>query len=121
MWGPKQDKVRKPSVSRLYCWIFTMRVSEEERSARDGVYRHVAVPRGKQDHAHAPSCAVYLCAGYIQSPGFDEKTRYPTAMDAWLRLRVPAGHDVMISFLHFDVGQKLGTFMGTDRVQVQTV
>ena len=37
IWGPKQDKVRKPSVLRLYCWIFNMRVSEEERSARDGV------------------------------------------------------------------------------------
>ena len=22
MWGPKQEKVRKPGVMRLYCWIF---------------------------------------------------------------------------------------------------
>ena len=35
MWDPKQGKVRKPRVLRLYCWIFSMRVSEEERSARD--------------------------------------------------------------------------------------
>ena len=34
MWGPKQDKVRKPWVLRLYCWISSMRVSEEERSVR---------------------------------------------------------------------------------------
>ena len=32
MWGPKQEKVRKPRVLRLYCWISSMRVSEEERS-----------------------------------------------------------------------------------------
>ena len=32
MWGPKQEKVRKPRVLRLYGWIFIMRVSEEERS-----------------------------------------------------------------------------------------
>ena len=37
MWSPKQDKVRKPQVSCLYFWIFSMRVSEEERSVRDGV------------------------------------------------------------------------------------
>ena len=37
MWGPKQEKVRKPWVLRLYCWIFSMRVSEKERSVRDGV------------------------------------------------------------------------------------
>ena len=37
MWGPKQEKVQKPWVLHLYCWIFSMQVSEEERSARDGV------------------------------------------------------------------------------------
>ena len=37
VWGPKQEKVRKPGVLRLYCWISSMRVSEEERSVRDGV------------------------------------------------------------------------------------
>ena len=37
MWGPKQEKARKPRVLRLYCWISSMRVSEEERSVRDGV------------------------------------------------------------------------------------
>ena len=37
MWGPKQEKVRKPWVLRLYCWISSMWVSEEERSIRDGV------------------------------------------------------------------------------------
>jgi len=31
LWGPKQETVR------LYCWIFSMRVSEKERSVRDGV------------------------------------------------------------------------------------
>ena len=35
MWGPKQEKVRKPRVLCLYCWISSMRVSEEERSVRD--------------------------------------------------------------------------------------
>ena len=30
MWGPKQEKVRKAGVLRLYCWISSMRVSEEE-------------------------------------------------------------------------------------------
>ena len=29
-----------------------MRVSEEERGVRDGVYRHAAVQRGKQDQNH---------------------------------------------------------------------
>ena len=37
MWGPKQEKVRNPWVLRLYCWIFSMRVSEKERSVQDGV------------------------------------------------------------------------------------
>ena len=37
MWGPKQEKVRKPWVLRLYCWIFSMCVSEKERGVRDGV------------------------------------------------------------------------------------
>ena len=37
MCGPKQEKVRKPRVLRLYCWIFSMRVSEKERRVRDGV------------------------------------------------------------------------------------
>ena len=36
MCGPKQEKVRKPRVLRLYCWISGMRLSEEERSVRDG-------------------------------------------------------------------------------------
>ena len=36
MWGPKQEKVRKPRVLRLYCWIVSMRVSEEERSLTVG-------------------------------------------------------------------------------------
>ena len=52
MWGPKQNKVRTPRIVRLYCWIFSIRVSEEERSARDGVCRPVAVQRGKQDQNH---------------------------------------------------------------------
>ena len=34
LWGPKQETVRKPWVLR---WIFSMRVSEKERSVRDGV------------------------------------------------------------------------------------
>ena len=37
LWGPKQETVRKPWVLHLYCWIFSMRVSEKERSVRDGV------------------------------------------------------------------------------------
>ena len=37
MWGPKQEKVQKPRALRLYCWIFSMQVSEEERCVRDGV------------------------------------------------------------------------------------
>ena len=32
MWDPKQEKMRKPRVLYLYCWIFSMRVSEEERN-----------------------------------------------------------------------------------------
>ena len=28
MWGPKQDKVRKPQVLHFYCWIFSTWVSE---------------------------------------------------------------------------------------------
>ena len=37
MWGPKLEKLRKQRVLRLYCWIFSIRVPEEERSVRDGV------------------------------------------------------------------------------------
>ena len=37
MWGPKREKVRKPRVLRLYCWSFSMSVSEKERSVRDVV------------------------------------------------------------------------------------
>ena len=31
-WGAKQEKVRKPRVLHLYCWIFSTWVSEEECS-----------------------------------------------------------------------------------------
>ena len=34
MWGPKQEKVRKPRDLRLYS---SMQVSEEEHSVRDGL------------------------------------------------------------------------------------
>ena len=37
MCGPKEEKMRKPRVLRLYCWIFNVRVSEKERSVPDGV------------------------------------------------------------------------------------
>ena len=37
MWGPKQEKVQKPWVLHLYCWISSMWVSEEDHSVRDGV------------------------------------------------------------------------------------
>ena len=35
LWGLKQETVRKAWVLRLCCWIFSMRVSEKERSVRD--------------------------------------------------------------------------------------
>ena len=35
--GPKQEKARKPWLFHLYCWNFSMRMSEEEPSVRDGV------------------------------------------------------------------------------------
>ena len=35
--GLKQEKMRRPRVLCLCCRIFSMRVSEEERSVRDGV------------------------------------------------------------------------------------
>ena len=31
MLGRKQEKMQKPCALRLYCWVFSMRVSEEER------------------------------------------------------------------------------------------
>ena len=37
MWDPKQEKVQKLGVLRLYFWIFSTRVSEEDRSVRDRV------------------------------------------------------------------------------------
>ena len=37
MWGPEQEKLRKPRVLHLCCWIFSMRVSEEECNVQDGV------------------------------------------------------------------------------------
>ena len=49
MWGPKQEKVRKPWVLRLYCWIFSMRVSEKKSVVYETECRHVAIQRGKQD------------------------------------------------------------------------
>ena len=36
----------KPYVLRLYCWILSIRESEEGRSVRDGVCKRVAVQRG---------------------------------------------------------------------------
>ena len=36
MWGPKEEKVQNTRVLRLYCWIFSMLVSEEESSVQDG-------------------------------------------------------------------------------------
>ena len=60
-----------------------------------------------------------LAKGYIQSPWFDGRGPYPTAMDAWLRLDVPAGHDVMISVPRFHVGsQMLG--QSTDKLEVKS-
>ena len=35
MCGPKQEKVQKPWVLGLYCWIFSMQVSEEECNVQD--------------------------------------------------------------------------------------
>ena len=32
LWDSKQEKARKPWLWCLYCWIFSTRVSEEERS-----------------------------------------------------------------------------------------
>ena len=40
MWGPKQEKVRKPWDLRLYCWISSMRVSEEERRVNIFFFLH---------------------------------------------------------------------------------
>ena len=37
MLGTKQEKVQKPRVLRLHCWIFSMLVTEEECIVRDGV------------------------------------------------------------------------------------
>ena len=37
MWGPNQEKGAKAMSLCLYCWIFSMRVSKEERSVRDGM------------------------------------------------------------------------------------
>ena len=42
MWGPKQEKVRKPWVLCLYCWISSMRVSEEECVVYKTECRHAA-------------------------------------------------------------------------------
>ena len=39
MWGPKCEKVRKPWVLRLKRWIFSMRVSDEERREREGTVK----------------------------------------------------------------------------------
>ncbi|KAK7484729.1 hypothetical protein BaRGS_00024014, partial [Batillaria attramentaria] len=41
--------------------------------------------------------------GFVQTPGWDGKTRYPPYMDSWSRVDVPDGHVVMISFLNLDV------------------
>ena len=35
--GSKAREGAKAASLRLYCWIFSMRVPEEERSVRDGV------------------------------------------------------------------------------------
>ena len=40
MWGPAKasESAKATSLAFQYCWIiFSMRVSEEERSSRDGV------------------------------------------------------------------------------------
>ena len=52
MWGPKQEKVRKPRLLRLYCWIASLQVSKQERIVYEMECRHVAVQRGKQDQNH---------------------------------------------------------------------
>ena len=36
LWHPKQGKLWKPWVLHLYCWIFSIRVSEEERHWHSG-------------------------------------------------------------------------------------
>ena len=47
MWGPKEEKVRKPRVLRLYCKIFSMLKSV----AYETKCRHVGVHRGKHEQS----------------------------------------------------------------------
>lgn len=37
-------------------------------------------------------------AGYFQTPGWDGKTTYPSYMDSWARVVVPAHHWIMVSY-----------------------
>ena len=46
MWGPKQEKLRKPRVLHLYCWIFGMHC-QKKGVVYATQWRHAAVQRGK--------------------------------------------------------------------------
>ncbi|KAK7494969.1 hypothetical protein BaRGS_00013848 [Batillaria attramentaria] len=40
---------------------------------------------------------------YVQTPGYDGRTKYPDNVDSWARVDIPANHSIMISFPVFDV------------------
>ena len=45
MWGPKQEKARKPRLLRLYCWIFSICGCQKKSVVYETECRHVAVQK----------------------------------------------------------------------------
>ena len=89
MWGPKQEKVRKPWVLRLYCWISSMRVSEEERSVRDGMQQFREVSKTRTIYSTETHTSdmyawhVFLCPPWWVCPDV-----FMTAADEWFVQRL---------------------------------
>ncbi|KAK7473479.1 hypothetical protein BaRGS_00035266 [Batillaria attramentaria] len=70
-------------------------------------FRFTAAPMSSR-----PQLEVVLTSpagGYVQTPGWDGKSTYPTAVDSWVRVEIPIGHSVLISFQAVDLEFKLGS------------
>ena len=104
MWGPKQEKVRKPRVLRLYCWISSMRVSEEERiSPTPFVPYHSLVPIPLHHPDTTPSSRYHsLVQIPLPRPNTTPSSRYHSLVPIPLPRpdTTPSGHTTQCPLLY---------------------
>ncbi|KAK7502550.1 hypothetical protein BaRGS_00006125 [Batillaria attramentaria] len=87
-------------------------------------FRFTAIPKSS-----LPKLEVVFTSpagGYIQTPGWDGKSTYPTNMDTWAQVKIPTGHSVLISFQAVDLDFKarlilyLGGYSTEDSIIIKT-